>query len=213
MALPLTSDNIRRAPKVLLHDHIDGGLRASTVLELAGACGYSGLPTQDIDELSKFFVRGGEMRDIGAYLAPFEHTVAVLQSADALTRAAFECGEDLAADGVVYAEVRFAPELHIKRGLTFMDTAIDAVAQGLRKAEETCVGAGGFPIVLRLLICGIRTSSSEVCFTLRSKHKIFRQSRYSALMNGLIDSLLRCLQSSGDNCGRRGCSSKSKKAE
>ena len=101
------------APKAVLHDHLDGGLRPKTILELADGCGWTpNLPATDPGALQAWFTRGAETGDILQYLATFEHTVAVLQSAEALERVAAEAVVDLAADGVVYAEIRFAPELH-----------------------------------------------------------------------------------------------------
>ena len=117
---------IRRAPKVLLHDHLDGGLRPETVVELAAEYGYDGLPTTDIDELSTWFNRGAKRNDLVLYLETFAHTVGVMQHRDAIERVAFECAQDLAADGVVYAEVRMAPELCTESGLSLQE-ALDAM--------------------------------------------------------------------------------------
>ena len=114
---PITTEAVRAAPKVLLHDHLDGGLRPATVVELAKQAGYE-LPTYDADELATWMVRGASRLDLTLYLETFTHTVGVMQSADALHRVAAECAEDLAADGIVYAEVRFAPELHTEQGLS-----------------------------------------------------------------------------------------------
>src|ERR687891_2153846 len=126
-ALP-SLDQVRRAPKVLLHDHLDGGLRPTTVIELARDVGHT-LPTTDADELARWFTEGAFRHDLDLYLETFEHTVGVMQTKDALQRVAAECAEDLAADGVVYAEVRFAPEQHIQGGLT-MDGVVEAVQDG-----------------------------------------------------------------------------------
>jgi len=125
---PVTLDALRTAPKVLLHDHLDGGLRPSTVVELAETIGYE-LPTYDADELATWMVRGASRLDLELYLETFAHTVGVMQTADALHRVAAECAEDLAADGIVYAEVRFAPELHVGRGLS-LDEVVEAVVTG-----------------------------------------------------------------------------------
>src|SRR5271165_5007776 len=108
-------DEIRQAPKALLHDHLDGGLRPTTVIELAGEQGYAGLPTTDPAELARWFVADAPRKDLVRYLEGFAHTVAVMQTTPALERVARECVEDLVADGVVYAEVRFAPELHTEQ--------------------------------------------------------------------------------------------------
>ncbi|MEZ5238046.1 MAG: hypothetical protein R2716_03525 [Microthrixaceae bacterium] len=109
--MELNADNVVAAPKVLLHDHLDGGLRPATMIELAELHGYRSLPSTDPDELAATVRRGANRRDLELYLQTFAHTVGVLQHADALRRVALECVEDLAADGVVYAEVRMAPEL------------------------------------------------------------------------------------------------------
>jgi adenosine deaminase len=128
---PLTVDTIRDAPKVLLHDHLDGGLRPATVVELADAVGYRGLPSVDVAELGGWFLAAAHSGSLVRYLETFGHTVGVMQTADALVRVAAECAEDLAADGVVYAEVRFAPELHVEDGLE-LDAVVEAVLEGFR---------------------------------------------------------------------------------
>src|SRR6184192_1711970 len=107
----LSPDVLRRAPKVLLHDHLDGGLRPATVAELAEAHGYAGLPAGDPTELGNWFRRAADSGSLVSYLETFAHTCGVMQTEDALVRVAAEAVEDLAADGVVYAEVRYAPEL------------------------------------------------------------------------------------------------------
>ncbi len=114
----LTIDTIRRAPKVLLHDHLDGGLRPRTLVELARDVGYHGLPTEDPGELAGIIRQGADRKSLELYLETFAHTVAVMQTRDAIVRVAAECAEDLAADGIVYAEVRHAPELSTERGLS-----------------------------------------------------------------------------------------------
>src|SRR6202030_4807992 len=111
-----TLAEIRAVPKVLLHDHLDGGLRPQTVLELAGEIGYRDLPGDNVDELMRKLTEGAHRGHLEIYLDAFRHTVAVMQTPEALRRVAAECAEDLAADGVVYAEVRFAPQRHTERG-------------------------------------------------------------------------------------------------
>ncbi|MEM7095533.1 MAG: adenosine deaminase [Actinomycetota bacterium] len=133
-APPPTFDELREAPKVLLHDHLDGGLRPATVVDLARANGYQ-LPTFDADELATWMVRGASRLDLTLYLETFAHTVGVMQTRDALYRVAAECAEDLAADGIVYAEVRFAPELHVEQGLS-LDQVVEAVVDGFRDGGE-----------------------------------------------------------------------------
>ena len=110
----LSLDTIRSAPKALLHDHLDGGLRPATVVDLAREFGYDALPTTDVGELALWFRRGADRKALELYLETFAHTVGVMQERDALIRVAAECAEDLAADGVAYAEVRYAPELHVE---------------------------------------------------------------------------------------------------
>lgn len=126
MSTPLSLDKIQHAPKALLHDHLDGGLRPATVLDLAGQLGYDDLPATEVDELATFFRTAAHSGSLVRYLEPFAHTVGVMQTPEALHRVAYECVEDLAADNVVYAEIRFAPELHIDRGLS-LDDVVDAV--------------------------------------------------------------------------------------
>ena len=136
-----TGEQVRRAPKVLLHDHLDGGLRPATVVELAREQGYSGLPTEDPAELGRWFLAAADSGSLERYLETFAHTTAVMQSAPALTRVAAECVEDLAEDGVVYAEVRYAPEQHLTAGLTLTEV-VEAVNAGFREGERRAAAAG-----------------------------------------------------------------------
>ena len=145
----------RRAPKVLLHDHLDGGLRPGTVLELARDVGYRELPTDEPDELATWFTRGADRKSLELYLEGFRHTVAVLQTRDAIERVAAECAEDLAADGIVYAEVRMAPELLTDGGLT-LDEATTAMLDGFRRGSE------GRPITIGLIITAMRQAARSV---------------------------------------------------
>ncbi|MCK8646291.1 adenosine deaminase [Mycobacterium colombiense] len=154
MTTPLGLEQIRKAPKALLHDHLDGGLRPSTVLDIAAQVGYDGLPATDVDELATWFRTRSHSGSLERYLEPFSHTVAVMQTPEALHRVAFECVEDLAEDSVVYAEVRFAPELHIDRGLSF-DEIVEAVLAGFADGEKACA-AENRPIVVRLLVTAMR---------------------------------------------------------
>ena len=131
-----TLDEIRRAPKVLLHDHLDGGLRPETLTQLARDAGYGNLPTGDADELAEWFRQIADSGSLERYLESFEHTVAVMQTREGLARVAAECAEDLAADGVVYAEVRFAPELHTGGGLS-LDQVVEAVLEGFAEGAKT----------------------------------------------------------------------------
>ncbi len=142
----LDHDLLLRAPKVLLHDHLDGGVRPQTVLDLATEIDHE-LPTTDPDELAAWFDQRGKGADLGRYLETFEHTVAVMQTPGALERIARECAEDLDADGVVYAEVRFAPELATAGGLTIPEV-LEAIARGF--------AAGPATITVRQIVCGMR---------------------------------------------------------
>jgi adenosine deaminase len=154
--MTLTLEEIRRLPKVLLHDHLDGGVRPATVADLAREIGYTDLPTMDVDELTEWFLAGSaEGSDLVAYLERFRHTVAVMQTREALTRVAAECAEDLESDGVVYAEVRFAPELHVNRGLS-LDEVVEAVLEGFRQ-----VNARG-KIVVYALVTAMRTAARSL---------------------------------------------------
>jgi len=149
MGADLDLETIRQAPKALLHDHLDGGLRPATVVELAAEHGYDGLPTTDVDELSTWFTRGADGSSLEQYLEAFEHTVGVMQHRDAIERVAAECAEDLADDGVVYAEVRYAPEQHLEAGLT-MDEVVEAVTAGFARGSE------GRGITMRSLLSAMR---------------------------------------------------------
>ena len=150
-------DALLAVPKVLLHDHLDGGLRAATVAELAQEQGYAGLPTYDVSELQAWFVRGADRKDLALYLEGFEHTVALMQTASALHRVARECALDLARDGVVYAEVRFAPELHTRQDLD-LDAVVDAVLAGFRDGAAEAQ-AEGHRITVYALLTAMRTAA------------------------------------------------------
>lgn len=125
-----TLEEIRRAPKVLLHDHLDGGLRSGTIVDLARDCGHT-LPTYDPGELAVWFRDAADSGSLERYLETFSHTVGVMQTRESLVRVAAECAEDLADDGVMYAEVRYAPEQHTSQGLS-LDEVVEAVLEGFR---------------------------------------------------------------------------------
>ncbi len=148
LPVAVTPDQIRRVPKVLLHDHLDGGLRPSTIVELAAEVGHQ-LPADGADALQRWFVESADSGSLVRYLETFDHTVAVMQRADHLTRVARECVEDLAADGVVYAEVRYAPEQHLDAGLT-LEEVVRAVQEG---CDEGMAATG---IVVRQLLTAMR---------------------------------------------------------
>ena len=157
--MTITREQARALPKVLLHDHLDGGVRTSTILELADQIGWA-LPSTDADELQGWFTSGADTGDILQYLATFEHTLAVMQTAESIERVAYEATVDLAADGVVYAEVRFAPELHQEHGLILEDV-VDAVTSGYRRGEADA-GATGRPITVNAIVCAMRTEQRSL---------------------------------------------------
>lgn len=147
--------DFRKLPKVLLHEHLDGGLRPATVIELARESGYKGLPTEDAGELAAWFHRGAQRGNLPEYLEGFAHTCGVMQSKSALERVAYEFIEDMHEDGVVYAEVRFAPLLHTEGGLS-QDEVVKAVLAGLRRAEKD------FGVKWGLIICALRHLSDSM---------------------------------------------------
>jgi adenosine deaminase len=157
----LSLTDIRSLPKVLLHDHLDGGLRPQTVLELADECGWTPrLPTTDLVELQNWFTRGAATKDLLQYLATFEHTLAVMQTEASLERIAAEAAYDLAIDGVRYAEVRFAPELHQQQGLS-LEAVVEAVQAGFRRGSADA-NATGHRIVVNTIVCAMRTETRSL---------------------------------------------------
>lgn len=131
---------LRRLPKISLHDHLDGGLRPATIIELADAAGIP-VPEHDATALAEWFLRQSDSGSLVEYLKTFDLTTAVMQTRDALTRVAREFVEDLVSDGVVYGEVRWAPEQHQRGGLS-LDDAVAAVQSGIEQAEEAAADAG-----------------------------------------------------------------------
>ena len=147
--------DFRRLPKVLLHEHLDGGLRPKTVIELAKDHDYLDLPTDDPDDLAAWFHRGAQRGSLPQYLEGFAHTIAVMQTRDALVRVACEFLEDMAADGVLYAELRFAPVFHTASGLT-QDEVVRAVLDGLEYGERKTGVSWG------LIICAMRDRTDSL---------------------------------------------------
>ncbi|MFC3849052.1 adenosine deaminase [Corynebacterium hansenii] len=141
-------------PKVVLHDHLTGGMRPTTLVELAAQAGYGGLPSDEPEEVARWFVEAGNAGNFSAHREAFAHTTAVTQTADALTRVAREAVVDLAGDRVVYAELRIAPELHVEGGLSMQDV-VDAVVEGLRQGERAAAEAG-HEITARLILSAMR---------------------------------------------------------
>ncbi|MFD3457220.1 adenosine deaminase [Streptomyces sp. NPDC058691] len=165
-----TPEQIRRAPKVLLHDHLDGGVRPGTVVDLAREAGYDGLPETDPDKLGTWFREAADSGSLERYLETFSHTVGVMQTREALVRVAAECAEDLAADGVVYAEVRYAPELHVERGLG-LEQVVEAVNEGFREGERRAREAGHRIRVGALLTAMRHAARSQEIAELANAHR------------------------------------------
>jgi adenosine deaminase len=157
--MTLTLDQIKQAPKALLHDHLDGGLRPATVLDLAADCGYPDLPADDEAALARWFTESADSGSLERYLETFAHTVGVMQTRDALVRFASECAQDLAADGVVYAEVRYAPEQHLDAGLS-LNEVVEAVQEGFAVGEQLAARAGR-PIRVGTLLTAMRHAANS----------------------------------------------------
>jgi adenosine deaminase len=163
-------DELRTAPKVLLHDHLDGGLRPQTIIDLAADVGYDVLPATDAEQLGTWFRESADSGSLPRYLETFEHTLAVMQTEDGLFRVASECAQDLAADGVVYAESRYAPEQHLGAGLA-LEAVVEAVNAGFRDGEARAREAG-HPIRVTALLTAMRHAAksraiAELCVRYR----------------------------------------------
>src|ERR1700690_2384562 len=140
---------LHRLPKVLLHEHLDGVLRPQTIIELARTANYADLPTDDPQALSEWFFRGANQGSLAKYLEGFAHTIAVMQTEEALERVTYEQAEDLSKDGVVYFETRFAPVFHTRNGLTHQQV-VSAVLKGLEHGRKD------FGVASGLIICAMR---------------------------------------------------------
>jgi adenosine deaminase len=148
-SMKLDKESLHSCPKVLLHEHLDGVLRPQTVIELAKAVGYAELPTADSQALAQWFHRGANQGSLAKYLEGFKHTIAVMQTEEALERVAYEQAEDLSKDGVVYFETRFAPIFHTQKGLTHQQV-VAAVLKGLERGRKD------FGVSSGLIICAMR---------------------------------------------------------
>lgn len=157
--MTLTADEIRALPKVVLHDHLDGGLRPATIIELAAQVGHA-LPATDPDALAEWFVQAADSGSLERYLETFVHTGAVMQTVEGLRRVAKEAVLDLAADGVVYAEQRYAPEQHLEQGLSLQEV-VDAVEQGFADGVAEAAEAGR-TITIGTLITAMRQADRGV---------------------------------------------------
>jgi adenosine deaminase len=147
--VPLDRATLAALPKVLLHEHLDGVLRPSTVIDLGRSEGYRQLPTEDPADLARWFHQGANQGSLSKYLEGFVHTIAVMQTEEALERVAYEQAEDLAGDGVVYFETRFAPVFHTQKGLSHQQV-VSAVLKGLERGRKD------FGITSGLIICAMR---------------------------------------------------------
>ena len=159
---------VEAIPKVLLHEHLDGGLRPGTVLELATEAGYGELPVDEPEALAQWFFEGADRGSLGQYLEGFRHTIAVMQTADALQRVAYEALEDLAREKVVYAELRFAPHFHTAGGLG-LDAVMVAVLAGMRRASrDHGIGFG-------LIVSAMRNEDPELSIKLAELAIAYRE--------------------------------------
>ena len=153
--MKLTKSFLRTVPKVLLHDHLDGGVRPQTVIDLARDQKYTKLPTKDPGELATWFQRGAQRGSLPLFLEGFEHTCGVMQTEEALERVAYETLEDMKNDGVVYLETRFAPVFHQQKGL-HNETIVKAVLRGLERGNKD------FGVDYGLIICAMRSMDPKI---------------------------------------------------
>jgi len=150
----VTNAMIEKIPKVELHDHLDGGLRPETILELARENSLE-LPHDNEKEIALWFHRGADRKNLGLYLEGFSYTVAVMQTRESLERIAYEAIEDRAADGCVYVEIRFAPILHLQKGLN-LETVVESVLRGLERGKKE------FSVDYGLILCAMRNQESAI---------------------------------------------------
>ena len=150
---PAISQEIIDLPKVLLHDHIDGGLRPQTIIELASKINLP-LPSHEASAFQELIYEACNQGSLEKYLKNFDYTIAVMQTQDNLIRVARECVLDLAADGIHYAEVRGAPELFTRHGLS-MRNVVEATLEGLRQGMQEAKNLG-LSITTNLIICAMR---------------------------------------------------------
>ena len=147
--MKLTERLIKSIPKVLLHDHLDGGVRPQTVIDIARDIGYRKLPTNDAGELAEWFHRGARRGSLPLFLEGFTHTSGIMQTEEGLERVAYEMMEDMHEDGVVYVETRFSPLFHTEMGLHW-DEVVNAVLKGLERGKKD------FGVEYGLIICAMR---------------------------------------------------------
>jgi adenosine deaminase len=140
---------LKMLPKVLLHEHLDGVLRPQTIIDLARDAKYLGLPTEDAQALGKWFHQGANKGSLAKYLEGFAHTIAVMQTEEALERVAYEQAEDLSNDGVIYFETRFAPVFHSQKGLSHQQV-LSSVLKGLERGQKD------FGVLSGVIVCAMR---------------------------------------------------------
>jgi adenosine deaminase len=162
-----TIDQLRKLPKVLLHEHLDGGLRPQTIVDLARDTGYTHLPTQDAANLAEWFQTNANRGSLPLYLQGFEHTSGVMQTEEALERVAYETLEDMKKDGVVYVETRFAPVLHQLKGL-HLENIIASVLRGLDRGRKD------FGVEYGLILCAMRSMAPEISREIAERAVDFR---------------------------------------
>lgn len=153
-----TAEQIKLVPKAVLHDHLDGGLRPATIIELANEVGYDKLPTNDPTKLADWFEESCNSGSLVRYLETFSHTIAVMQTKSAIVRVAREAVIDLANENVVYAEIRGAPELFTEKGLS-IDQVIEATNEGYRQGEAEAKKLGKI-IRVESLLCALRQNQN-----------------------------------------------------
>jgi adenosine deaminase len=205
--------NIRALPKISLHDHLDGGLRPQTIIELADAVGHR-LPANDAESLGEWFAESANSGSLVRYLETFEHTVGVMQTREGLERVAYESVLDLAADGVIYGELRWAPEQHLAGGLSLDDT-VEAVQDGLERGIEEVERGGGF-IRTGQLVTAMRhadraleiaelavrhRNSGVVGFDIAGAEKGFLPSRHKVAFDYLANEMFPCTVHAGEADG------------
>jgi len=157
--MPGGRTSITALPKVSLHDHLDGGLRPQTVIDLAAEIDFE-LPTTDVAKLRQWFIDQSSSGSLEEFLETFSVTTAIMQTAPQLTRVAREFVLDLVADGVIYGEVRWAPENHIEGGLS-LDEAVEAVTAGIAEGIDAAA-ATGHDIRIGQVICAMRQADRSL---------------------------------------------------
>lgn len=204
---------IKQLPKISLHDHLDGGLRPQTIIELADAIGHK-LPFTEASALSEWFYKAADSGSLERYLETFEHTTAVMQTKEGLQRVAREFVLDLHEDGVIYGEIRWAPEQHLRGGLS-LDHAVEAVQDGLEEGIGMVEAKGGY-IRTGQLVTAMRhanraleiaelavrhRNSGVVGFDIAGAEKGFLPSRHKVAFDYLAEALFPITVHAGEGDG------------